>query len=151
MITRLATRRDRVFGQEYNEPGGDASLIVCSHCDLLQRLHELALGSAARCPRCDKELWRCREDSMNRTLALTRAAAVLYVIANSVPMPGLTIVGRAASTTVLVGVQTLWQDGQEIEKPDVPMLRFDWAADRLDCPRNKIGRTSSAGREQFVS
>ncbi len=51
---------------------------------------------------------------MNRTLALTLAAAVLYVIANSVPMLGLTIVGRAASTTVLGGVQTLWQDGQEI-------------------------------------
>ncbi len=51
---------------------------------------------------------------MNRTLALTLAAAVLYVIANSVPMLGLTIVGRAASTTVLGGVETLWQDGQEI-------------------------------------
>jgi paraquat-inducible protein A len=39
---------------------------------------------------------------------------VLYIIANSVPMLGLTIVGRAASTTVIGGVQTLWQDGQEI-------------------------------------
>jgi paraquat-inducible protein A len=29
-------------------------------------------------------------------------------------MLGLTIVGRAASTTVLGGVQTLWQDGQEL-------------------------------------
>jgi paraquat-inducible protein A len=103
-----------VSGQEYNEPVGDASLIVCAHCDLLQRLPKLAPGSSARCPRCDKELWRRREDSMNRTLALTLAAAVLYVIANSVPMLGLTIVGRAASTTVLGGVETLWQDGQEI-------------------------------------
>ena len=51
---------------------------------------------------------------MNRTLALTLAAAVLYIIANSVPMLGLTIVGRAASTTVIGGVQTLWQDGQEL-------------------------------------
>ena len=101
-------------GQEYNEPVGDASLIVCSHCDLLQRLPELAPGSSARCPRCAKELWRHREDSMNRTLALTLAAAVLYIVANSVPMLGLTIVGRAASTTVLGGVETLWQDGQEI-------------------------------------
>jgi len=103
-----------VFGQKYNEPVGDASLMACSHCDLLQRLPLLVPGSSARCPRCDKELWRRREDSMNRTLALTLAAAVLYVIANSVPMLGLTIVGRAASTTVLGGVETLWQDGQEI-------------------------------------
>jgi paraquat-inducible protein A len=103
-----------VSSQEYNEQVGDASLIVCPHCDLLQRLPMLAPGSSARCPRCDKELWRRREDSLNRTLALTLAAAVLYIIANSVPMLGLTIVGRAASTTVLGGVETLWQDGQEI-------------------------------------
>ena len=99
---------------EYNEPVGDATLIVCPHCDLLQRLPDLAPGASARCPRCDKELWRRRVDSLNRTLALTLGAAVLYIIANSVPMLGLTIVGRAASTTVLGGVQTLWQDGQEI-------------------------------------
>jgi paraquat-inducible protein A len=103
-----------VSSQEYNEPVGDASLIVCPHCDLLQRLPELAPGASARCPRCDKELWRRREDSLNRTLALALAAALLYVIANSVAMLGLTIVGRAASTTVLGGVETLWQDGQEI-------------------------------------
>jgi paraquat-inducible protein A len=103
-----------VSSQEYNEPVGDASLIVCPHCDLLQRLPVLAPGASARCPRCNKELWRRREDSLNRTLALTLAAAVLYIIANSVPMLGLTIVGRAASTTVIGGVQTLWQDGQEI-------------------------------------
>jgi paraquat-inducible protein A len=103
-----------VSRQEYNEPVGDASLIVCPHCDLLQRLPVLAPGASARCPRCNKELWRRREDSLNRTLALTLAAAVLYIIANSVPMLGLTIVGRAASTTVIGGVQTLWQDGQEI-------------------------------------
>ena len=66
------------------------------------------------CPRCDRELWRRREDSLNRTLALTLAAAVLYVIANAVPMLGLSVVGRAASTTVLGGVQQLWGNGQQI-------------------------------------
>jgi paraquat-inducible protein A len=98
----------------YNQPVGDASLIACLHCDLLQRLPELAPGASARCPRCNKELWRRREDSLNRTLALTLAAAVLYVVANSVPMLGLTIVGRAASTTVIGGAQHLWDNGQQI-------------------------------------
>jgi MoaA/NifB/PqqE/SkfB family radical SAM enzyme len=54
----------------YNEPIADTSLIACPHCDLLQRLPELAPGASARCPHCDKELWRHREDSLNRTLAL---------------------------------------------------------------------------------
>jgi paraquat-inducible protein A len=81
---------------------------------LLQRLPALAGGASARCPRCNKELWRCREDALNRTLALALAAAVLYVIANSVPMLGLSIVGREASTTVLGGVEHLWEVGQRI-------------------------------------
>jgi paraquat-inducible protein A len=98
----------------FNEPIADTSLIACPHCDLLQRLPELTPGASARCPRCDKELWRRREDSLNRTLALTLAAAVLYVIANSVPMLGLTIVGREASTTVFGGAEHLWNDGPRI-------------------------------------
>jgi paraquat-inducible protein A len=59
-------------------------------------------------------LWRCRGDSVNRALALTIAAAVLYAIANSVPMLGLTVVGRAASTTVIGGAEHLWANGQQI-------------------------------------
>jgi len=51
---------------------------------------------------------------VNRTLALAIAAATLYVIANSVPMLGLTVVGRSASTTVFGGVLDLWADRQEI-------------------------------------
>jgi paraquat-inducible protein A len=98
----------------HNRPLADASLVACPHCDLLQRLPEIAPGDSARCPRCDKELWRRREDSLNRTLALSLAALVLFVIANTVPMLGLTTVGHAASTTVVGGVQQLWHDGQQI-------------------------------------
>jgi paraquat-inducible protein A len=99
---------------EYSQPLDDLALIACAHCDLLQRLPELTPGASARCPRCDKELWRRREDSLNRTLALALAAAVLYVVANSVPMLGLTIVGRQSFTTVFGGAQALWADRQWI-------------------------------------
>src|SRR6266542_4081314 len=98
----------------FNQPLSDVSLIACPHCDLLQRLPNLEPGASARCPRCDEELWRHREDSLNRTLALTVAAAALYVVANSVPMLGLTAVGRQASTTVFGGALELWNDGREI-------------------------------------
>ncbi len=96
----------------YNEPVADPALIACLHCDLLQRLPELAPGASARCPRCNKELWRRREDSINRTLALTVGAAILYVIANSVPMLGLTIVGRDVATTVIGGAGTSGRMGR---------------------------------------
>ncbi|MFZ1118702.1 MAG: hypothetical protein WAN81_00580, partial [Candidatus Binataceae bacterium] len=85
-----------MYSRVHNQPVADTSLVACRHCDLLQRLPELAPGASARCPRCDRELWRRREDSLNRTLALTLGAALLYIVANSVPMLGLTIVGRAA-------------------------------------------------------
>lgn len=96
-----------------NRPVADATLVACPDCDLLQRIPEVPPGASVRCPRCDKELWRHRVDSFNRTFALTLAALVLYIIANTVPMLGLTAVGREAFTTV-VGAQQLWHDGQQL-------------------------------------
>src|SRR6059058_1854463 len=109
----------RTFGRRverglYNQPVSDGTFIACPDCDLLQRLPDLAPGASARCPRCDRELWRRREDSLDRALALALAAAVLLVIANVVPMLGLTVVGRQSYTTVFGGVVQLWNDGREL-------------------------------------
>src|SRR5215469_10191258 len=101
-----------MFAESFNQALSDPSLIACPHCDLLQRLPNLASATSARCPRCNHELWRRREDSLNRTTALAAAAAVLYIIANTVPMLGLTVVGREASTTIIGGAEHLWQDEQ---------------------------------------
>jgi paraquat-inducible protein A len=98
----------------HNQPLRDPSLVGCPDCDLVQRLPELATDASARCPRCGKELWRRREDSLNRTLALSTAAAFLYVVANSVPMLGLTVAGRQAFTTVAGGAQQLWQGNHQL-------------------------------------
>ena len=91
-----------------------ATLIACSDCDLLQRLPILAPGESARCPRCGNVMASKRPDSLNRTLALTVAAAVALLVANAVPMLGLSAAGREASTTVLGGVQVMWQEGQPV-------------------------------------
>ncbi len=103
-------RRNPSYGRRLE----DAALIACPQCDLLQRLPCLAPRTSARCPRCDFELWRRREDSLERTTALTIAAAILYVVANTTPMLGLSAVGHQASTTVLGGAEQLWKDGREI-------------------------------------
>jgi paraquat-inducible protein A len=97
-----------------NRPVSDPSIVACLDCDLIQRIPEVPTGASVRCLRCDKELWRHKPDSLNRTFALTLAALALYLIANCVPMLGLTVVGRSASTTVIGGAQQLWNDGQEI-------------------------------------
>jgi paraquat-inducible protein A len=98
----------------FNTPLADPTLLACLQCDLVQRLPDLEPGGSARCPRCDRELWRRREDSLNRTLALSLAAAVVYVVANSVPMIGLTVAGHEAFTTVFGGAMQLWQDNEKI-------------------------------------
>jgi paraquat-inducible protein A len=98
----------------YNRAIADPALIGCPDCDLVQRLPDLAAEEAAHCPRCSKELWRRQEDSLDRTLALALGAAMLYVVANSVPMLGLSAVGHQASTTVFGGARHLWNDGREV-------------------------------------
>lgn len=97
----------------FNQAVDDPRLIACPDCDLVQRLPDLAPGGSARCPRCDRELWRRRVDPLDRPLALALAALVLFVVANAVPMLGLNAVGRSAETTVLGGAQRLWLDGQQ--------------------------------------
>ena len=98
----------------HNRPLPDGRLVACLDCDLLQRIPEVPPGASVRCPRCDKELWRHKSDSLNRTFALTMAALVLYIIANAVPMLGLHAAGREAFTTVVGGAHQLWLDGQKI-------------------------------------
>jgi len=102
------------MSEGHNQPVEDAALIACPLCDLVQRLPELEVGASARCARCDAELWRRRENSLERTLALAVAAAVLFAIANAFPMLGLSVVGRSAETTVIGGARQLWADGREV-------------------------------------
>jgi len=90
----------------------DDSLVACPACDLLQRLPPaLPPRDSARCPRCGVQLWRARKDSLQRSLALMLAAAVLFLVANLVPMLGLSTVGRHAFTTITGGAEKLWANG----------------------------------------
>lgn len=98
----------------YNKPPDDIALRACPDCDLLQRLPDLAPGGTAHCPRCDRELARHPANSRNRIMALTTAAAILWIAANSVPMLGLSVIGHQASTTVLGGAMHLWNNDQQV-------------------------------------
>jgi paraquat-inducible protein A len=98
----------------FNLPQSDPALVGCRECDLLQRIPDVPAGASVRCRRCGHELWRHRVDSFNRTLALTLAALVCYLLANTLPMLGLTIMGREAFTTVIGGTQGLWNHDQKL-------------------------------------
>ena len=88
-----------------------ADLLACHECDLLQTEPQLAPGQTASCGRCGAFLARNPPDSIDRTLALTLTAAVLYVIANIHPLVGLEMQGRLVDVTLFEAVRVLWQDG----------------------------------------
>jgi paraquat-inducible protein A len=89
-------------------------VVACLDCDLLQRIPELPPGAAARCRRCGNTIAQNRPDSLNRTLALAIAAAIVLVIANASPLMWLTVSGRQASTTILGGALGMWLRGQQL-------------------------------------
>jgi paraquat-inducible protein A len=86
------------------------SLIACHECDLLQRETALAAGGTARCARCSGVLYRNQPDGLDRTLAYTLAAAVLFILANAFPIVGLDAQGNRSSTTLFGTVQALRHD-----------------------------------------
>ncbi|NEX22191.1 paraquat-inducible protein A [Thiorhodococcus mannitoliphagus] len=87
------------------------ALTECLECGLLQRNPVLPPGGAAECSRCGSLLHRDRPDSLNRTLALTIAGMVLFVVANSFPFLSFEMQGQLTQTTLLTGVIDLYKAG----------------------------------------
>jgi paraquat-inducible protein A len=86
-------------------------LIACHECDLLQRARPLARNGVLRCCRCRAELARDRGDSVDRALAFTLAAMVLFIASNAFPMVGLDVNGDLVRTTLIGAVEILYEDG----------------------------------------
>jgi paraquat-inducible protein A len=95
---------------------GEAGLdtVACPECDLLQQLPELPPGGKARCARCDNTLATRATDPLGRSLALTLAAAIVFIVATTAPLMGLSAVGRHASTTIGGGVYEMWRQGETV-------------------------------------
>src|SRR5882724_1303545 len=88
--------------------------IACPACDLLQHLPELPPGGKAHCPRCGNTIATEPTDALDRTLALTLTAAIVFIVANTSPLMGLSAVGRQASTTIIGGAYEMWLQGQDV-------------------------------------
>jgi paraquat-inducible protein A len=88
--------------------------VACPDCDLLQRLPGLPPGGKARCVRCGSTLATRPTDPVNRPLALTVAAAIVFIVANTAPLMGLSAVGRYSDTTIAGGVVQMWKQGERI-------------------------------------
>jgi paraquat-inducible protein A len=89
------------------------TLIACPHCDLLQRSAPLAQTCVARCSRCRAILYRAHDDDLDRPLAYTLAAAILFIVANAFPIVGLELQGQTTAATLFGMAQTLWQENMK--------------------------------------
>jgi len=85
--------------------------VACHDCDLLLRSGQISEKRQARCPRCSAVLYCHKPNSVDRTLAFSLAALLFYVPANVLPMMSLSIIGNTQSSTVLMGIARLWQQG----------------------------------------
>ena len=87
-------------------------LVACPVCGLVQRTPALAPDSIATCSRCDSLLREHKANSLQRTLAFTLAALILYVPANLYPILRMEWYGAYSENTVWQGCQKLFEDGQ---------------------------------------
>jgi paraquat-inducible protein A len=83
-------------------------LIICHDCDLLQREIFLKPGCTASCRRCGAVLYRNATDSIDRTLAYTLSAIVLFMIANVFPIFAIEIQGTRNAINIAGAVRSLW-------------------------------------------
>jgi paraquat-inducible protein A len=88
--------------------------VACPDCDLLQKIPPLEPGRRAVCARCRCPLAKRPNGSRDLPLALTIATAIALVIANTLPLMDLHVVGRSASTTIPGGAYEMWLQGQRM-------------------------------------
>ncbi len=105
---------DRSVDNDLLGPAYGEETVACHECDLLQILPELPPGGKARCPRCGEVIATRAADPIDRPLALSLAALVALILANTTPLMDLSAVGRHASTTIIGGAYQMWVEGQEL-------------------------------------
>ena len=85
-------------------------LVACHDCDLIHRIGPHEEGTSGRCSRCGALLFNTKRNSIERSLALTAAAVVLMIVANTFPFLGFDMQGRETETTLFSGVQQLFDE-----------------------------------------
>jgi paraquat-inducible protein A len=85
--------------------------ILCGTCELPLDTNGLEAGTKAVCPRCQSKVSERKINSLQRTLALSLAALLLYVPANIYPILRMEFYGAYSESTVWDGCVRLFEDG----------------------------------------
>ena len=88
-----------------------SKLIVCSECDLLMTSTHLAQDQRIDCSRCGAELQVYRYNMIQRALALTLTALILFIPANFLSILFLNLLGQKREASVWDSVKGLYESG----------------------------------------
>jgi paraquat-inducible protein A len=88
-----------------------SSLVACHECDLLHHVEPLPDGATARCTRCGAVLYRQTRNTLDRSLALTMAGLIVFVLANTFPLLVFKLQGQVKEATLMTGVRDLYAQG----------------------------------------
>ena len=91
-----------------------AELLACPECDLLQSDSAVPRPRKALCARCGATLYQRHPHGLERTVALTAAALVLFAIANSFPILSLELQGERTDATLAGAVVALWSQNMQL-------------------------------------
>ncbi|WP_372586629.1 paraquat-inducible protein A [Burkholderia gladioli] len=75
---------------------------------------QLSGKDSARCPRCDALLYRNTANQIERICALTLAALITFVIAQTFPILEMDVNGMRVQTTLLGALEALWNQDMQL-------------------------------------
>ena len=90
------------------------NLIACHECDALYHKPRLLGRQSARCSRCGATLYNSASAQLDRICAITIAALVTFVIAQSFPIIELDANGIVSQSSLFGALVVLWDEGMEI-------------------------------------
>jgi paraquat-inducible protein A len=85
--------------------------VACHECGLLQRLPAAAIGDVVACARCGAHLQRLSQQSIERLLPLTVAAALLFLLTNAEPIVQIQVAGNENAATIIDAITALSAQG----------------------------------------
>lgn len=87
-------------------------LHACHECDLLQRMPRIQGSGKICCMRCGAVMRRFRENTIDKTLALSLSGLLLFVVANFFPFMTFEIAGDSQDNNLITGVIELYENGR---------------------------------------
>ncbi len=93
---------------------------LCRYCGQTQHLPSTPVGYYLQCVRCSAMLHTHMPRGIQRTVAYSIAALILFIPANTLPILSITKMGYKSQSTILSGVKELWNNGT----PGIALLVF---------------------------